>query len=120
MQPGWIGGRWRRLITDVCPEPARHRLPGADDPGHRLGGRAAALAARRAEVLATHYQEFNYWKSDPTQTAARAQLATQRSAVDEEMTALLHQLLGPDFTPLPPAMNGEWRNWTAARVPAIG
>jgi hypothetical protein len=66
-----------------------------------------ALAARRAEVLAAHYQEFNYWKSDPTQTAARAQLATQRSAVDEEMTALLHQLLGPDFTP--PPTSYEWR-----------
>jgi hypothetical protein len=82
-----------------CPEQTIRDIVSADA--------LQALAARRAEVLAAFYQEFKYWKADPSQTAARAQLATQRGEVDEEMAALLHELLGPDFTP--PPTSYEWK-----------
>ncbi len=66
-----------------------------------------ALGARRAEALAAFYRDFQYWKADPTQTAARAQLGAQRKAVDEEMASLLHELLGSQF--VPPPTDHEWR-----------
>ena len=66
-----------------------------------------ALAARRTEALAGFYHDFNYWKADPGQTEARALLGTQRKTVDDDMTTLLHTLLGTEFVPPPAAY--EWK-----------
>ncbi len=96
-------GDYRAYVQNLraigCPEQTIRDIVSADV--------VQELAARRAAVLDAFYHDFKYWKADPTQTAARAQLATQRQAVDEEMTAVLHELLGADFVPPPTAY--EWK-----------
>jgi hypothetical protein len=67
----------------------------------------SAFARKRADALAARYQNSKYWKSDPSQTAARAKLASQRHDIDEEMNGVLKGLLGQD-TSLPDTSR-EWR-----------
>ena len=55
----------------------------------------AAFAGKRSAALGERYQNFQYWKIDSSETAARARLAAQRRAIDEEMNGVLQQLLGP-------------------------
>jgi hypothetical protein len=66
------------------------------------------FAGRRNEALKARYQNFQYWKSDPSETEARAALNAQRRAVDAEMNADLQELLGAD-TPLPDVTR-EWQS----------
>lgn len=56
----------------------------------------AAFAGKRAEAVAARYQNFKYWQSNPSETEARAKLAAQRHAINEEMNGVLQQLLGTD------------------------
>jgi hypothetical protein len=67
----------------------------------------AAFAGKRAEAVAARYQNFKYWKADPAETEARAKLAGQRRAINEEMNGVLQQLLGTD-TDLPD-VSREWK-----------
>ena len=89
----------KNLRASGCPEQTIRDIVSADV--------MQALAAKRAEALTAYYHDFKYWKADPAQTAARAQLGAGRSAVDEEMTGLMRQLLGNDFVPPPTAY--EWK-----------
>lgn len=66
-----------------------------------------AFAAKRAEVMAERFREFEYWKADQTDAAARQTLERQRHEVDDAMVATLRELLGPDT--LPPATTAEWQ-----------
>jgi hypothetical protein len=66
------------------------------------------FAGRRNEALKTRYQNFQYWKSDPSETEARAALNAQRRALDTEMNGVLQGLLGAD-TPLPDVTR-EWQS----------
>lgn len=66
-----------------------------------------AFATRRAQVMAARYQDFQFWKSDSTESATRAQLETRRREVDEEMTAALTSLLGTAVTP--PTTKSAWQ-----------
>jgi hypothetical protein len=68
----------------------------------------SVFAGRRNEAFKTRYQNFQYWKSDPSETQARAALNAQRRALDSEMNGVLQELLGAD-TPLPD-ITREWQN----------
>lgn len=68
----------------------------------------AAFAGKRAEAVATRYRNFKYWQTDPSDTKARAELATQRRTIDEEMNRVLQQLLGTG-TDLPD-VSREWQH----------
>src|SRR5579863_9738968 len=74
----------------------------------------AAFGGKRAGAVAARYQNFTYWHADPSDTEARAKLAAQRSAIDEEMNGVLQQLLGVD-TDLPD-VSREWQRaeWNQA------
>jgi hypothetical protein len=67
----------------------------------------AAFAGKRAGAVAARYQDFTYWQSNPAQTAARATLAAQRQTIDEEMNAVLQQLLGMEVDL--PDVAREWQ-----------
>jgi len=56
-----------------------------------------AYATKREAALAVRYENFKYWKSDASETAARARLASQRQVIDEEMNGVLKALLGEDI-----------------------
>ena len=65
----------------------------------------SAFAGKRAEDLAARYQDFPYWKSDPSEMKAEAAVAAQRQAIDAKMSGVLQFLLGadtdlPDFSQL--------------------
>ena len=66
----------------------------------------AAFAGKRSAALAERYQNFQYWKVDAAETIARAHLASQRRAIDEEMNALLQQVLGASADL--PDVSREW------------
>ena len=89
----------KNLRAGGCPEQTIRDIVSADV--------MQALAAKRAEALAAYYHDFKYWKADPSQTVARAQLGAERGAVDEQMTGLMRQLLGNDF--VPPPTSYEWK-----------
>jgi hypothetical protein len=66
------------------------------------------FAGPRNEALKTRYQNFQYWKSDPSETEARAAFNAQRRALDTEMNRVLQELLGAG-TPLPD-ISREWQS----------
>ena len=66
-----------------------------------------AFAGKRAAAVAARYQNFKYWKADASETQARASLAAQRSAIDEEMNRVLQQLLGSGVEL--PDVSREWQ-----------
>lgn len=79
-----------------------------------------AFAGKRAAAVATRYRDFKYWQADPSETAARAKLASERHAIDEEMNGVLQQLLGSD-TDLPDVsrvwQRAEWNQSLAFLKP---
>jgi hypothetical protein len=64
-------------------------------------------AARRAAIVAERYNDFAFWKSDPTETIARATMEERRRAVDAEMNDALREVLGPDS--VAPPISREWK-----------
>lgn len=80
-----------------------------------------AFAGKRAEAVAARYGNFQYWQSHPAETEARATLAAQRRAIDEEMNRVLQQLLGTD-TELPDVSRAwqreAWNHELAFLAPA--
>jgi hypothetical protein len=68
----------------------------------------SVFAGRRNDALKARYQNFQYWKSDPSETEARAALNTQRRELDTEMNGVLQELLGAD-TSLPD-LTREWQS----------
>jgi hypothetical protein len=94
--PRYIGN----LRSLGCPDQTIHDIVTAEIVG--------AYAERRSKALQICYQDFQYWKSDPSVTQARAAMSTERAAVDREMTTVLQQLLGAD-TALPD-VHREWQS----------
>jgi hypothetical protein len=55
-----------------------------------------AFAARRSGIMAERFRDSEYWKSNPAEAAARANLEGQRREVDDAMNGTLRELLGSD------------------------
>ncbi len=94
---------YRTYMTNLravgCPEQTVRDIVSADV--------LQAFAPRRVEALSNRYQNFQYWKVDPTDAARRSELVRQREALDNEMGGALRELLGTDATV--PDSGGEWR-----------
>ena len=89
----------KNLRATGCPEATVRDIVTADV--------AAAFAARRTEAMAARYREFKFWDTSPTADAALAEQARQRRVVDDDMSGVLRELLGPDVVPPPTAQ--DWR-----------
>lgn len=72
-----------------------------------------SYTARRKEVMAERYRDFEYWKSDQDEAGARAKLEARRRALDEETAATLKDLLGGDGPA--PSMAAEWQEAALAQ-----
>ena len=72
-----------------------------------------AFAAKRAEAMAERYRDFKFWKADPEESGARADLESKRRTVDDELSDAARALLGAEVT-VPPA-SIEWQQAALAQ-----
>ncbi len=89
----------RKLRAIGCPEQTVQDIVTADV--------VQAFAARRSEVMAERYREFEYWRSGPGDAGARESLEARRRAVNEELAGALEALLGPSARV--PSLTGAWQ-----------
>lgn len=64
-------------------------------------------AAKREEIMAERFRDFQYWKADSDEAAARAKLEKQQRETDTSMRSVLQQLLGSDT--LAPSTAAAWK-----------
>lgn len=95
-----------RNLRDIgCPEQTVQDIVTAD--------LRQAFAAKRAEVMAERYRDFEYWKADTEESRARADLESKRRAVDDEMSDAVRAVLGAEVA-VPPA-TADWQHAALAQ-----
>lgn len=66
----------------------------------------SVFGAKREEAVNERFANYQYWKSDATQTSARATFESERKSIDSQTDEVLQELLGTN-TPLPD-VSREW------------
>jgi hypothetical protein len=95
----------KNLRAIGCPEQTIRDIVAADV--------LQAFAARRAEVMAERFRNFEYWKSDTNDKSARENLESRQREVDGAMSEALRELLEGEVVQPPTAM--EWRQAALAQ-----
>lgn len=95
----------KNLRAIGCPEQTIRDIVAADV--------LQAFSARRAEVMAERFRNFEYWKSDTDEKSARENLESRQREVDGAMSEALRELLEGEIVQPPTAM--EWRQAALAQ-----